>query len=137
VVCRVDRLGRNYDDVVEAIQCFMKRGIVIRTEIDGFTFDGATTDPSRRLCGTADRAESAKDAQRAGIATQRPTTPLPTAAASLRFHAGSLTKVQTLLAAGTMNVSEIGRHVGLQRMAVARIKADPAAAEAMLVNRGL
>jgi hypothetical protein len=37
--------------------------------------------------------------------------------------------VQALLAAGTVNVSEIARQVGLQRMAVARIKADPAAAE--------
>jgi hypothetical protein len=33
-----------------------------------------------------------------------------------------------------MNGSEIARHVGLQRMAVARIKADPAPAEAMLAN---
>jgi hypothetical protein len=33
-----------------------------------------------------------------------------------------------------MNVSEIARHMGLQRMAVARIRADPAAAEEMLAN---
>jgi putative DNA-invertase from lambdoid prophage Rac len=44
---------------------------------------------------------------------------------------------QVLLAAGTMNVSKIARHVSLQRMAVVRIKADPAAAEAMLANWGL
>jgi hypothetical protein len=36
-----------------------------------------------------------------------------------------------------MNVSEIARHAGLHRMAVARIKADPAAAEAMVANWGL
>jgi hypothetical protein len=36
-----------------------------------------------------------------------------------------------------MNVSEIARHPGLQRMAVARIKTDPAAAEAMPANWAL
>jgi hypothetical protein len=36
-----------------------------------------------------------------------------------------------------MNVSEIARHGRLQRMAVACIKVDPAAAEAMLANWGL
>jgi hypothetical protein len=41
------------------------------------------------------------------------------------------------LAAGTMNVSEIARHAGLQQMAAARIKIDPAAAEAMLANWAL
>jgi putative DNA-invertase from lambdoid prophage Rac len=78
VVRWVDRLGRNYDDVVEAIQCFMKRGIVIKTVINGFTFDGATTDPVQKavrdsliafMAATAQaQAEATKDAQRAGIA---------------------------------------------------------------------
>ena len=44
VVRWVDRLGRNYDDVVETIQKFMKRGVIIKTVINGFTFDGATKD---------------------------------------------------------------------------------------------
>jgi hypothetical protein len=33
---------------------------------------------------------------------------------------------------GTTNVNQIAKAAGLQRMAVARIKANPAAAEAML-----
>jgi hypothetical protein len=38
---------------------------------------------------------------------------------------------------GTTNVSQIAQESGLQRMAVTRIKADPAAAEAMLRNWAL
>ena len=45
VVRWVDRLGRNYADVTEGIREFMKRGIVIRTVINGLVFDGATKDP--------------------------------------------------------------------------------------------
>ena len=37
---------------------------------------------------------------------------------------------------GRRHHGEIARHVGLQRMATARIKADPATAEAMLANWG-
>jgi hypothetical protein len=44
----VDRLGRNYDDGVETIQKFMKRGVIIKTVVDGFTFDGSTTDPIQK-----------------------------------------------------------------------------------------
>jgi putative DNA-invertase from lambdoid prophage Rac len=45
VVRWIDRLGRNYRDVTEVIREFMKRGIVIRTVINGLVFDGATKDP--------------------------------------------------------------------------------------------
>jgi DNA invertase Pin-like site-specific DNA recombinase len=45
VVRWVDRLGRNYDDVCDTIRQFMGRGVIIRTVINGMTFDGATTDP--------------------------------------------------------------------------------------------
>ena len=42
VVRWVDRLGRNYEDVCDTIRHFMRRGVVIRTVINNFTFDGAT-----------------------------------------------------------------------------------------------
>ena len=42
VVRWVDRLGRNYDDVTETIRTLMQRGVVVRTIINGMTFDGAT-----------------------------------------------------------------------------------------------
>jgi putative DNA-invertase from lambdoid prophage Rac len=45
VVCWVDRLGRNYIDVVDTIRGFMRRGAIIRTVITGMTVDGSTSDP--------------------------------------------------------------------------------------------
>ena len=45
VVRWVDRLGRNYEDVTETIRTLMQRGVVIRTIINGMTFDGSTRDP--------------------------------------------------------------------------------------------
>ena len=40
----MDRLGRNYQDICDTIREFMRRGVVIRTVINGITFDGATKD---------------------------------------------------------------------------------------------
>lgn len=78
VVRGVDRLGRNYADVSDAIREFMKRGVVIRTVINNMTFDGATQDPMQQavrdaliafMAATAQaQAEATKEAQRAGIA---------------------------------------------------------------------
>lgn len=48
VVSWVDRLGRNYEDVSDIIRAFMRRGVVIRTIINGMTFDGATKDPMQQ-----------------------------------------------------------------------------------------
>jgi DNA invertase Pin-like site-specific DNA recombinase len=48
VVRWVDRLGRNYEDVCDTIREFMRRGVVIRTVINNFTFDGATKDPMQQ-----------------------------------------------------------------------------------------
>ncbi len=77
VVRWVDRLGRNYEDVVDTIREFMRRGIVIRTVINNFTFDGATKDPMQQAVRDAliafmaalsqAQAEATKAAQRVGI----------------------------------------------------------------------
>jgi hypothetical protein len=48
VVRWVDRLGRNYEDVCDTIRQFMRRGVIIRTVINGFVFDGATKDPMQQ-----------------------------------------------------------------------------------------
>jgi hypothetical protein len=45
VVRWVDRLGRNYVDVTDTIRKFMRRGVVVKTVINGLVFDGATKDP--------------------------------------------------------------------------------------------
>jgi hypothetical protein len=77
VVRWVDRLGRSYTDVVDTIREFMRRGVVIKTVINGMTFDGSTADPMQ--CAVRDaliafmaataqaQAEATKSAQRAGI----------------------------------------------------------------------
>jgi len=77
VVRWVDRLGRNYTDVTEAIREFMRRGVIVRTVINGMTFDGSTTDPVQMavrdaliafMAATAQaQAEATREAQRAGI----------------------------------------------------------------------
>jgi putative DNA-invertase from lambdoid prophage Rac len=48
VVRWVDRLGRNYTDVVDTIREFMRRGVIIKTVINGMTFDSSTTDPMQQ-----------------------------------------------------------------------------------------
>jgi hypothetical protein len=48
VVRWVDRLGRNYTDVVDPIREFMRRGVIIKTVINSMTFDGSTTDPMQQ-----------------------------------------------------------------------------------------
>jgi DNA invertase Pin-like site-specific DNA recombinase len=82
VVRWVDRLGRNYEDVCDTIREFMRRGVVIRTVINNFTFDGATKDPMQQavrdaligfMAATAQaQAEATKAAQRAGPVANHP-----------------------------------------------------------------
>jgi putative DNA-invertase from lambdoid prophage Rac len=48
VVRWVDSLGRNYTDVVDTIREFMRRGVIIKTVINGMTFNGSTTDPMQQ-----------------------------------------------------------------------------------------
>src|ERR1700734_2836890 len=77
VVRWIDGLGRNYADVTEVIRQFMKRGIVVRTVINGLVFDGATKEPMQMAVRDAvisfmaappkAQAEATKEAQRAGI----------------------------------------------------------------------
>ncbi|MCC0808277.1 recombinase family protein [Methylobacterium sp. W2] len=77
VVRWVDRLGRNYADVTETIREFMRRGVIVKTVINGMVFDGATTDPMLMavrdalilfMAATAQaQTEATKEAQKAGI----------------------------------------------------------------------
>jgi putative DNA-invertase from lambdoid prophage Rac len=133
--------------VVETIQKFMKRGVIIKTVINGFTFDGSTTDPVQKavrdslinfMATTAQaQAEATKDAQRAGIAHAKANEPTAYRGRKPSFSREQFNQVMVLVDQGTMNVSQIAQAAGLQRMAVTRTKADPAAAEAMLRNWAL
>jgi putative DNA-invertase from lambdoid prophage Rac len=83
VVRWVDRLGRNYEDVCDTIREFMRRGVVVRTVINNFTFDGATRDPMQQavrdaliafMAATSQaQAETTKATQRASIEHARDT----------------------------------------------------------------
>ena len=140
VVRWVDRLGRNYGDVTDTIREFMRRGVVVRTVINGLTFDGSTSDPMQAavrdaligfMAGTAQaQTEATKDAQRAGIAHAKGKTEAsPYRGRAPSFDRAQLTTVRDMMGQGS-GVSAIAKAVGLSRQAVYRIQADPAGAEA-------
>ena len=52
VVRWIDRLGCNYEDVCDTIRTFTRRGIVVRTVINNFAFDGATKNPMQQAVAT-------------------------------------------------------------------------------------
>jgi putative DNA-invertase from lambdoid prophage Rac len=144
VVRWVDRLGRNYEDVSDAIREFMRRGVIIRTVINGLTFDGATKDPMQQAVRDAliafmaalsqAQAEANKEAQIAGISHAK---------ADDRKYLGrkpSFTRKQLRMVkdltereAGT---TAIATESGLSRQTVLRIKADPVGAERLLDRWG-
>ncbi|WP_186419708.1 recombinase family protein [Bosea sp. CS1GBMeth4] len=147
VVRWVDRLGRNYEDVRQAIQEFMKRGVIVRTIINSMTFDGSTKDPMQMAVRDAligfmaaaaqSQAEVTKAAQAAGIAhakgledSKRYKGRKPS------FTAGQLETVRNLTEQKA-GVSAIAKATGLSRQAIYRIMEDPAAAEASLIEWGM
>ena len=75
VVRWIDRLGRNYQDICETIREFMQRGVVIRTVINGITFDGATKDAMQCAVRDALIAFMAATAQAQAEATKKRSVP--------------------------------------------------------------
>lgn len=140
VVRWVDRLGRNYQDVTDTIREFMRRGVIIKTVINGLTFDGATTDAMSEAVRDAligfmaamaqAQAEATREAQRAGIEHAKADQ------AKYRGRKPSFTREQLeateSLLEKDMGASAIAREVGLSRAAVIRIKNDRPAAHAAL-----
>lgn len=141
VVRWVDRLGRNYQDVTDTIREFMRRGVIIRTVINGLTFDGATTDPMQEavrdaliafMAATAQaQAEAGKEAQKAGIAAKQAREPQSYLGRKPSYDRKVLDMVTDMLAQGA-GTSAIAKVTGLSRQAVLRIKADPVHAEEVL-----
>ena len=138
----VDRLGRNYSDVRDTIQEFMRRGVVVRTVINGLTFDGATKDPMQQavrgaligfLAATAQaNAEAIKEAQRGGIALAK----AKDGETKYRGRKPSFTRAQFIavrdMVAQSAGVGQIAKITGVSRQTIYRIKNDPVAAEAAL-----
>jgi putative DNA-invertase from lambdoid prophage Rac len=141
VVRWVDRLGRNYADVTDAIREFMRRGVIVRTVINDMTFDGATRDPIQMavrdaliafMAATAQaQAEATKEAQKAGIAAAKE-KPDRYLGRKPSFDRRQFDGVQQMAATGAAGTSAIAKATGLSRQTVLRIKADPAKALAAL-----
>ena len=134
VVRWVDRLGRNYRDVSDTIREFMRKGVVVRTVINGMTFDGSTADPIQQavrdaligfMAATAEaQAVATKEAQKAGIADTRETEPEKYLGRKPSFDADKVRMVRDLTDQGK-SVSEIARSSGLSRQTIYRIKSTP------------
>ncbi|MCD2183592.1 recombinase family protein [Rhizobium sp. GN54] len=140
VVRWVDRLGRDYRDVCDAIREFMRRGVVVRTVINAMTFDGSTRDPIQEavrdaliafMAATAQaQAEATKEAQRAGIdhamadrgkyKGRKPT-----------YDRSQYSLVVRLLSEG-VGASAIARMTNLTRQTILRIRNAPEDAERAL-----
>lgn len=145
VVRWIDRLGRNYADNVETIRAFMDMGVIVRTVINGMTFDGATTDPIQKavrdaligfMTATAQaQAEATKISQKVGIAHAQGKDAVAYRGRKPSFTRDQLVQVQSLLAQGT-GISEIATLTTLSRQTIYRIQADPAAQEAALLAWG-
>ncbi len=142
VVRWVDRLGRNYSDVTDSIREFMRAGVVVKTVINGMTFDGSTTDPIQQavrdaliafMAATAQaQAEVTKEAQKAGIARAR-TDDRKYPGRKPSYNRDTFEIVRDLLTKCT-GASEIARTTGLSRQAVLRIREDPVSAETALAR---
>src|SRR5262245_43112338 len=146
VVRWVDRLGRNYADVTDTIREFMRRGVIVRTVINGLTFDGATKDPMQQavrdaviafMAATAEaQAEATKEAQRAGIAHAKAERDGRYLGRKPSFTRKQFETVLDLLGQEA-TPSEVARTTGLTRQTVYRIKHHPAEAEAAMTAWGL
>jgi putative DNA-invertase from lambdoid prophage Rac len=147
VVRWVDRLGRNYEDVCDAIRHFMRRGVVIRTVINNFTFDGATKDPMQQavrdaligfMAATAQaQAEATKAAQRAGIEHAKQHGDRTYLGRKPSFTRSQFAQVRDMLSQEAVGIARISKETGLTRQTVYRIKDDPAGSEAALAAWGL
>lgn len=144
VVRWVDRLGRNYKDVTATIRDFMARGVIIKTVINGMTFDGATKDPMQMAVRDAligfmaasaqAQAEAQREAQEAGIAHAKE------GGVAYRGRKPSYTRqqyqsVQDMLSKGN-GISMIAKETGLTRQTIYRLKDTPAEAEKALAAWG-
>lgn len=144
VVRWVDRLGRNYEDVTDTMREFIRRGVVIKTVINGLTFDGATTDPMQRAVRDAligfmaamaqAEAEVKKEARKAGIEAARAIEGRYLGRKP-SYSRDELTAVLEMLNQSG-GVSEIAKATGLSRQTVYRIKDDPVGAEKALFAWG-
>jgi DNA invertase Pin-like site-specific DNA recombinase len=148
VVRWVDRLGRNYTDVVDTIREFMRRGVIIKTATNGMTFDGSTTDPMQQAVRDAliafmaaaaqAQAEATKSAQRAGIDHSRMVKARAYLGRKPSYDRATFDRIRLALdSASPPSLSVIAKAEGVSKQAVFGLKQDPQAALAALDVWGL
>ncbi len=123
----------------------MRRGVVIRTVINNFKFDGATTDPMQKAVCDAliafmslkPQAEATKAAQRAGIEHAKANHGRAYLGQKPSDTREQFNQVREMLGQQAMGVAQIARDTKLTRQTIYRIKDDPAGAEAALAPWGL
>jgi putative DNA-invertase from lambdoid prophage Rac len=125
----------------------MGRGVVIRTVINNFTFDGATTDAMQKavrdaligfMAATAQaQAEATKAAQKAGIEHAKGKDEAKYLGRKPSFTRRQFDQARTLLGQGAVGITRVAKETGLSRQTVYRIKGNPASAEASLAAWGL
>ncbi|WP_244457586.1 recombinase family protein [Roseomonas fluvialis] len=146
VVRWIDRLGRNYADVTATLRILLARGVIVRTIINGMTFDGSTTDPMQMAVRDAligfmaasaqAQAEATKEAQAAGIAHKKENDTTAYLGRKPTYTRAQIATVADLLAQDKA-VASIAREAGLSRQLVYRIRDDRAGAEKALALWGL
>jgi DNA invertase Pin-like site-specific DNA recombinase len=137
----------NYEDVCDTIREFMRRGVVIRTVINNFTFDGATRGTMQQavrdaliafMAATSQvQAEATKAAQRAGIEHAKQRGDRAYIGRKPSYTRDQFNEVRDMLRQEAVSVARIARETGLTRQTVYRIKDDPAGAEVALAAWGL
>jgi DNA invertase Pin-like site-specific DNA recombinase len=143
VVRWLDRLGRNYEDVSASVRELMDRGVVIKTVINGMTFDGAATDPMTKavrdallafMAATAQaQAEATRQAQAAGIALAKEKNKFLGRKPS--FSRAQFDVIRTGLLDGK-GAGQIAKELGLNRHVVIRIARNVEQADATLAAWG-
>jgi putative DNA-invertase from lambdoid prophage Rac len=133
VVRWVDRLGRSYQDVSDNIREFMRRGVVVKTIINGMTFDGATKDPMQQAVRDAligfmaalsqAQAEATKEAQKAGIAHAK-ANPRNYLGRKPSYTERQIGEVVRLASEGRTGTA-IAKELGLSRQTMSRIQKNP------------
>jgi DNA invertase Pin-like site-specific DNA recombinase len=120
----------------------MRRGVVIRTVINNFTFDGTTKDAMQQavrdaligfMAATAQaQAEATKAAQRAGIEHAKAHGERAYLGRKPSYTRPQLDHARTMLGQEATGIARIAKETGLTRQTIYRIRDDPAGAEAAL-----
>lgn len=139
VVRWLDRLGRNYTDVTATVRELLQRGVIIKTVINGMTFDGSAKDAMSKAVRDAllgfmaamaeAQVETTREAQAAGIEAAKVRGVYRGRRPS--YSRDQLTRVVELLGTGTAP-AQVAKQAGVSRQTVYRIKEDPSAAERAL-----